>query len=144
MSLWDVNRHTGVQLDDTFASETPPVRAGTVPGCVTDGKRQTGEGRKWLRLPEWEWLANGIMASCSVRSVRVHRRAWRHHSCGVSAPSAPPQYPTPLTSHRGWQSLFSLASCHHLRPRTEPLSVAQSRFRLLSTPSLTGPGSESA
>lgn len=53
-----------IQLDDTFASETPnSMRAGTVPGCVTDGELQTGEGRKWLRLPEWEWLTNGIMAS---------------------------------------------------------------------------------
>ena len=54
--------------------------------------------------------------------------------------SGSPPYLTPLTPHRGWQSLFSLHPAITLDPGLSS-SVAQSRFRLLSTPSLTGPGS---
>ena len=95
------------------------MRAGTVPGCVIDGELQTGEGRKWLRLPEWEWLANGTMASLFSQSVRAHRRAWRHHSCGVFGPSAIPPVPNTTDFSQGLAEPVLPASCHHLRPRTE-------------------------
>lgn len=51
-----------------------------------------------------------------------------------------PWYPTPLTPHRGWQSLFSLHPAITSDPGLSS-SVVQRRFRLLSAPSLTGPGS---